>query len=151
MIKVSIIVTYCILIKSVIVSAEISFADALPRIISQSRELLVIEVIRTKVDTGDISVPWRIQSVNKNDNSLYNGLTGELEFLSGEVLKTIEITMPSEPQEYEEENLEVILDRPKGGARLKVCYILYVRSSANIRHKIVSLMTHNSADERELI
>ena len=78
-------------------------------------------MIRTKIDHGDISVPWRIQSANKSDHSLYHGLTGELEFLSGEVLKTIEITMPSEPQEYEEENLEIILDRPKGGARLKVC------------------------------
>ena len=42
-----------------------AFSDGLPRTITQSRELLVIEVVRTKVDKGDVCVPWHIQSINK--------------------------------------------------------------------------------------
>ena len=47
-------------------------------------------------------------------------MCGELEFLSGETFKTIVLIMPAEPQALEEENIEIVLERPKGGARLKV-------------------------------
>ena len=43
-----------------------------------------------------------------------------MEFLSGETKKWINIALPNEPQEYPEEHFFIVLDRPKGGARIKV-------------------------------
>ena len=38
--------------------------------------------------------------------------------------QTIELTFPVCPQEEEQENLEIVLDRPVGGARLAVSALL---------------------------
>ena len=47
-------------------------------------------------------------------------MTGKLEILSGETVKSFILDMLAVPQEYDVDELEFILEQPQGGARLKV-------------------------------
>lgn len=61
--------------------------------------------------------------ISKNNyfvDTAYEGISGELEFQSGETKKWINIDLPTEPQEFPDEHFFIVLDRPKGGARVKV-------------------------------
>jgi len=79
---------------------------------------LSICVVRTQVSDGDVTQPWRLQPFSSTHTG-YKGISGELDFESGETKLWIHLDLPTEPQEFPDESFFIVLDRPKGGARLK--------------------------------
>jgi hypothetical protein len=118
---------------TVLAAGEIAFYDPLPKVEQQSNGRLSICVVRTQVSDGDVTQPWRLQPFSSTRMFIrvkllsyilidtgYKGISGELDFESGETKLWIHLDMPTEPQEFPDESFFIVLDRPKGGARLKV-------------------------------
>lgn len=89
-------------------------------IFKDSLESVYVDVVRDDGTDGVISVTWNVEPGTKC-NAVSSELSGNLEFKHGEKKKSIEIPLSSDRTckvEGQDENFDVVLSDPQGGAKL---------------------------------